>query len=111
MKTYSKKLEFEEAQNLKEKIQLLKVYNNKSTVVNPKFKNIEVYGIIDDEKYVYVNYMKINNGRMLGGETIKLRKKIQGEKFFSVQKLFFTLRKTFSGSKFFLQIFAYFSQK
>ena len=76
MKTYSKKLEFEEAQNLKEKIQLLKVYNNKSTVVNPKFKNIEVYGIIDDEKYVYVNYMKINNGIMLGGETIKLRKKI-----------------------------------
>ena len=71
MKTYSKKLEFEEAQNLKEKIQLLKVYNNKSTVVNPKFKNIEVYGIIDDEKYVYVNYMKINNGIMLGGETIK----------------------------------------
>ena len=59
LKFYSKKLEFEEAQNLKEKIQLLKVYNNKSTVVNPKFKNIEVYGIIDDEKYIYVNALKI----------------------------------------------------
>ena len=69
-------LEFEKAQQIKEKINLLKVYNNKSTVVNPKFKNIEVYGIIDDEKNVYVNYMKINNGIMLGGETIKLRKKI-----------------------------------
>ena len=76
MRVYSKKLEFEKAQQIKEKIKLLKVYNNKSTVVNPKFKNIEVYGIIDDEKNVYVNYMKINNGIMLGGETIKLRKKI-----------------------------------
>ena len=76
MRIYSKKLEFEKAQQIKEKINLLKVYNNKSTVVNPKFKNIEVYGIIDDEKNVYVNYMKINNGIMLGGETIKLRKKI-----------------------------------
>ena len=76
MKNYSNKLDFEKAQNIKEKIQLLKIYNNKSTVVNPKFKNIEVYGIIEDEGYIYVNYMKINNGIMLGGETIKLRKKI-----------------------------------
>jgi len=76
MKVYSKKLEFEKAHRTKEKIQLLKNYNNKSTVVNPSFKNIEVFGIVDDEKNIYVNYMKINNGIMLGGETIKVRKKI-----------------------------------
>jgi len=77
MDRYSKNLEFENAQSIKNKISMLKMYNSKSSVVNPKFKNIDVFGIIDDNENVFLNYMKINNGIMLGGETIKIRKKIE----------------------------------
>ncbi len=51
------------------------MYNNKSTTVNPKFKNTEVFGIIDDDLNIFLNYMKINNGIMLAGETKKIEKK------------------------------------
>ncbi len=77
MDHFSKNLEFEKAEKIKNKIDLLNMYNNKSTTVNPKFKNIEVFGIIDDDLNIFLNYMKINNGIMLAGETKKIRKKIE----------------------------------
>ena len=53
-------LKYEEAQRVKEKIDILENYQAKSTVVNPKINNVDVFSIISDESYGYVNYLQIS---------------------------------------------------
>ncbi|NQY66917.1 MAG: excinuclease ABC subunit C [Flavobacteriales bacterium] len=72
-------LEFENAQLIKDKIDTLEKYKSRSTVVNPKINNIEVYTIISEEKFAYVNYMRINNGAIIQAHTIELKKKLGEE--------------------------------
>lgn len=70
------KLEFEKAQLVKEKIDLLEKFQSKSTVVNPAIHNVDVFSIITDEKSGYVNFLKIVNGAIIQGHTIELKKKL-----------------------------------
>jgi len=69
-------LEFEEAQLIKEKIEIIKKHQNKSTVVSPVINNIEVFSIISDEKAAFINYLKIVNGAIIQSDTIELKKKL-----------------------------------
>jgi excinuclease ABC subunit C len=68
--------EFEEAQKIKEKIDLLKNYQAKSTVVNPSITNVDVFSIISDESYSYVNFFKIINGAIIQSHTTEIKKKL-----------------------------------
>ena len=61
MKQYADELVFEKAQLIKEKIQLLENYQSKSVVVSPTINDVDVFSIISDEKYAYVNYLKVIN--------------------------------------------------
>ena len=63
MKHYSKNLEFEKAQSVKEKLDLLNNYQAKSTIVNTKINNVDVFSIISDSEYAFINYLKISNGQ------------------------------------------------
>ena len=74
MNVFSKNLEFEEAQKIKDKVNELETFTSRSIVVSFKVNNIDVIGIIDDENYYYVNYMKINNGMIITSETNKIKK-------------------------------------
>ena len=76
MKNFSKNLEFEKSQNIKEKLDLLDTYQSKSIIVNDKYSNLDVIGIIEDEKYYFINYIKINNGMIIGSESLKTKKKL-----------------------------------
>ena len=73
----SKKLKFEESQSIKEKIQLLENYRSKSIIVNDKKNNLDVIGIVDDEDFYFINYMKIMNGTVISSDSFKFRKKIK----------------------------------
>ncbi len=55
MITFSEKLKYEEAQQIKEKIELLQKYQSKSAIVNPSINNIDIFSFIDDSKYAYEN--------------------------------------------------------
>ena len=68
--------EFERAQIIKEKLQLLENYKSKSTVVNPKINNVDVFSIITDEKFGYVNFLRVVNGAIVQAHTIELKKKL-----------------------------------
>ncbi len=68
--------EFEEAQKIKEKIELLSNYQAKSTVVNPSITNVDVFTIISDESFAYVNFFKIANGSIIQSHTIEIKKKL-----------------------------------
>jgi excinuclease ABC subunit C len=73
---FADKMEFEEAQKIKEKIDLLANYQSKSTVVNPSITNVDVFSIVSDESYSYVNFFKISNGSIIQSHTIEIKKKL-----------------------------------
>jgi excinuclease ABC subunit C len=76
LQQHVEKLEFEKAQQIKEKLDLLEKYQSKSTVVNPSINNVDVFSIVTDEKYGYVNFFKIVNGSIIQSHTIELKKKL-----------------------------------
>ena len=77
MKSYSERLEFEAAQSLKEKLSILENYQAKSTIVNPKISNVDVFTIISDESFAYVNFLQLSYGAIVRSHTMELKKKLQ----------------------------------
>jgi len=73
-------LRFEEAAEYKRKIETLSLFQQKSTVVNPSIKNLDVFSLIEDEDLSYVNYMKVHNGAVIQGHTIELKKRLEESK-------------------------------
>lgn len=67
---------FEKAQIIKEKLELLENYQAKSTVVNPKIHNVDVFSILTDEKAGYVNFLRVVNGAIVQAHTVELKKKL-----------------------------------
>ena len=76
MFSFSEKMEFEEAQKIKEKLDRLVNYQAKSTIVNPKITNVDVFSIISDESFAYVNFFKISNGNIIQSHTTEIKKKL-----------------------------------
>jgi len=76
MMKFASEMEFEEAQKIKEKIDLLANYQSKSTVVNPSITNVDVFSIVSDESYSYVNFFKISNGAIIQSHTSEIKKKL-----------------------------------
>jgi excinuclease ABC subunit C len=73
---YAEKMQFEEAQKIKEKIEVLENYQSKSTVFNPKISNIDVFSIVSDESMGYVNFLQIARGAIIRSHTLELKKKL-----------------------------------
>jgi excinuclease ABC subunit C len=67
---------FEEAEDVKKKLTILEGYKSKSTIVNPKINNVDVFSIIDDDKYAFVNFLKVVNGAIIQAHTIEYKKKM-----------------------------------
>ncbi len=76
MKEYASAYEFEKANMVKEKIVLLEKFQAKSTVVSPSLANVEVCSIVSDEKFAYVNYLRVVNGAIVQSHTLELRKRL-----------------------------------
>ncbi len=76
MNTYAAQLQFEDAQRIKEKIDILENYQAKSTVVNPKINNVDVFSIVSDESYAYVNFLQISFGSIIRSHTLEIKKKL-----------------------------------
>ncbi len=69
-------MRFEEAQKTKEKLEMVERYQAKSTVVHPDITNVDVFSVITDAEYGYVNYLKIIDGAVLQSHTVELKKKL-----------------------------------
>ena len=77
MLKFSEELDFEKAQEIKEKIESLKDYQSKSTVVNPKISDVDVFSIDSDVNAGYVNFIKVINGTVVQSSTIEIKKKLE----------------------------------
>tara|TARA_B110000459_G_C16588181_1_gene484779 strand:+ start:81 stop:1880 length:1800 start_codon:yes stop_codon:yes gene_type:complete len=76
MENYAKEMEFEKAQEIKEKLASLENYQSKSTIVNPKISNVDVFTIVSDESYGYVNFLQISYGSITRSHTLEIKKKL-----------------------------------
>ena len=70
-------LRFEEAQQIKEKIDILENYQAKSTIVSTKINNVDVFSIVSDEEYGYVNFLQVAYGAIVRAHTIEIKKKLE----------------------------------
>ena len=69
-------MRFEEAQELKEKYQLLENYQAKSVIVSQTINDVDVFAIDDDEKEVYINYMHVRRGAVVRSVTLRYRRSL-----------------------------------
>ena len=76
MNNFSENLNFEEAQKVKEKMEILMNYQSRSMIVNSKINNVDVFSIITDEAYGYVNYLQISYGSIIRSHTLEIKKKL-----------------------------------
>ena len=80
MQDFADKLEFENAEIIKIKLQSLKDYVTDSTVVNPGLGNFHVFGFTEDEKKAYINYMYVYEGTIIKTKSITLQKQLDETK-------------------------------
>lgn len=76
MNDYAEAYEFEKAQNIKEKLESLEKYQSKSTIVNPSINNVDVYSILNEEEFAYVNYLKVAQGSVVQAHNLEIKKKL-----------------------------------
>jgi len=76
MDSYAAAMEFEKAQTFKEKIESLTNYQAKSTIVNSKINNVDVFSIVSDESYGYINYIQVSHGAIIRSHTLEIKKKL-----------------------------------
>ncbi|MGZ0015892.1 excinuclease ABC subunit UvrC [Yeosuana sp. AK3] len=76
MRQYAENMHFEDAQKIKEKIEVLENYQAKSTIVNPKISNVDVFSIMSDESYGYINFLQLSYGSIIRSHTLEIKKKL-----------------------------------
>jgi excinuclease ABC subunit C len=77
MKQYSENLQFEEAHQTKERLEILQNYQAKSTVVSPTIRNVDVYSFKRDEQVTYVNFLKVVNGGVIHSFTLEIKERVE----------------------------------
>lgn len=80
MLALSAEYKFEEAQVVKTKMDKLSEFQSKSTIVSPTIHNVDVFSIIDDENYAYVNFMKVVNGAIVQVHTFEVQKHVDEDR-------------------------------
>jgi excinuclease ABC subunit C len=76
MKRLASEYQFEEADEVKQKLMLLKNYQSKSTIVNPAIHNVDVFSLYEGEKAAYVNFLKVSNGAIIQSHTVEIKRKL-----------------------------------
>ena len=74
---FAANLEFEAAQNVKERLEFLDDYQARNTVVNPNIDDVDVFGMTSDETAAYVNFFKIRNGNIVQSFTTEIKKMLE----------------------------------
>ena len=76
MKSFAADMKFEDAQKVKEKVEVLENYQAKSTIVNPRISNVDVFSIVSDESFSYINFLQLSFGSIIRSHTLEIKKKL-----------------------------------
>jgi len=80
MNEFAEQMDFERANEFKEKIEILEAYRSKSIIVNPKLNNIDVYGYTETHEFAFINFLKIANGTVVRTRSYEIKKILNEEK-------------------------------
>lgn len=80
MQQYAEKFKFEDANSVKEKLEILEKFQNRSTVVSSTITDVDVFSIDMVEKAAFVNYLKVINGAIVQTYTTEIRKALDESK-------------------------------
>ena len=80
MKQKSAEMKFEEAQFLKEKIEILAKFQSKSAIVNPSISDVDVFSYFEKNDFVAVNYLRVINGAIIQAHNIETKKVLDEER-------------------------------
>ena len=92
MHAFAGQMEFEKAQLIKDKIELLEKFQTRSVVVNPNIDQVDVFTIVSDEKRSYVSFLKVNNGAIILSQVAEVKKKLDESDDEVLAQLIFDLR-------------------
>lgn len=76
MFAFAENFEFEAAQDIKTRIELLERYQAKSTIVSPTIHQVDVVTMVEDNDTVFVNYLVVNSGAIIHGITVEVKRKL-----------------------------------
>jgi len=77
MENAAEELNFEEAQKFKVKLEMLEKFRSKSTVVNHKISNVDVFSCLIDDKRAFVNYLMVMNGMVVRTKSVEYKLKLE----------------------------------
>lgn len=98
MQEAAEQLAFEEAERFKNKLESLDQFHSKSIVVNPSIFDLDVFTIISDEKYAFINYLRIKNGTINLSQTSTVKKQLNEEDADVLSLVMVTLRDKFQST-------------
>ena len=76
MQQYVANLQFEKAEIMRKKMEHLESYQARSTVVNARMGNADVFSIIRHDQYAFINYLMVNNGAIIQTENLQIECKL-----------------------------------
>jgi excinuclease ABC subunit C len=80
MKKLAAEYKFEEANEIKQKYDLIENYKAKSIIANSVVNNTDIFAYADDENSAYVNILRVSKGAIIQGYTIEYKKRIDETK-------------------------------
>jgi excinuclease ABC subunit C len=80
MRKYSADMRYEEAQQIKEKIEILSKFKSRSTIVSNTIRNVDVFAFTQESDNAYVNYLKVVEGAVIQALTVELKMRVEEEK-------------------------------
>jgi excinuclease ABC subunit C len=95
MMTFAENMEFEKAELVKQKLLSFEDYQGKSTVVSTTISDVDVYSIATDEKFAYVNFLRVSNGTITAAYTQELTKNLDEEEYDLLSFAIMELRQKF----------------
>src|SRR5512133_2969950 len=98
MEEFARKMMFEQANIVKSKITILEKFKGKSTIVNPKINQVDVFTIIDEKDYSFVNFLKVVQGAVVQAHNIEVVKRTEEEQDEILISVIYDLRKRFGST-------------
>ncbi|MGN7719383.1 excinuclease ABC subunit UvrC [Chitinophaga sp. 22620] len=77
MQEHAMNMEFEKAEIQRKKIESLQAYQSRSTIVSSRVGNVDVFTILSEGNFAYVNYLRVLNGTIADTKTVTLEKKLE----------------------------------
>ncbi|MDP1841877.1 MAG: excinuclease ABC subunit UvrC [Sediminibacterium sp.] len=77
MQGHAAQLNFEQAEQIRKKIEHLENYQAKSVIVSKHLTNLDVFSIVKEDDKAYVNYLMVQNGTIVQTHTVPVETKLE----------------------------------